>query len=176
MRRIASLVLTGALVAACAPGQDRGLSPDHVHAMRDSVTQFVESIPDGLAAGGPTSWLRFFESTPAFFMASDGQVAFPGYDSAQAFLDVFSRSVSGMELVWESLRVEPLAPGAAAVAAAYRESITDTAGATVSFGGYMTGVARNTAGAWRLQSLHWSSPAPPAEKPQVSRAVSPGQT
>ena len=162
MRRITTLLMTGTLLSGCAPDQGSGLSPDHALALRDSVTRFLESIPNGLDSDGPVAWLRFFESTPSFFMASDGQVAFPGFDSAQAFLEVFSNSVSGMELIWETLRVEPLAPGVAAVAASYRESITDTAGATVSFGGFMTGIARSTAGAWRLQNLHWSSPVPPA--------------
>jgi hypothetical protein len=119
-------------------------------------------IPRDLAVDGPIAWLRHFETSPAFSMAVDGRVILPGADSATAYLRALSRTVSAIDLEWTDLRVEPLAPGIAAVAAAYRESVTDTVGSSVAFAGYMTGVARHTSNGWRLQHLHWSSPVPPA--------------
>jgi hypothetical protein len=111
-----------------------------------------------ILAGGR---FRHFETTPGFFMAVDGQIAFPGADSVTASVRALSRTVSAIDLEWMDLRVEPLGPGVAVIAAAYQESVTDTAGSTVAFAGYMTGVARHTPDGWRLQHLHWSSPIPP---------------
>jgi hypothetical protein len=155
-RTRAALLLT--LATACAPAADPRLDPEHAGAMRDSVGALLEDIAAGLAAEGPLAWLRYLEDSPGFVMVSDGQVVFPNRDSAQAFLLSFAESVTSMQLVWDSTRVEPLAPGIAAIAAQYHESITDTAGAVASFGGSVSGVARNRSGEWRFQHLHWSSP------------------
>jgi len=148
-----------ALLGACAAAGEERPDPEHAGAMRDSVTAMLDDVAASLAAEGPIAWLRFFEDSPEFVMASDGAIVFPGTDSAAAFLASFARNVSGMELVWDDVRIDPVAPGVASFAAAYHESIRDTAGAVVSFRGYVTGVARNTAHEWRLQHLHWSSPA-----------------
>lgn len=162
VRRMVVVVLAGLTITACAPEPDRPLDATGERAVRDSVSRLMASIPVGLASDGPSAWLRFLEPGPSFFMASDGRVAFPGIDSAQVFLKTFSSTVGAMELVWEGIRIEPLGSGLATVGAAYHESITDTAGVTVSFDGFMTAVARRGPDGWRLQSLHWSSPVPSA--------------
>jgi len=149
------------LFGACNGGTGTDLSAEHRGAMRDSVLAFIEEIPELLAQDGPAAWLGFFDGTPAFFMASDGQTAFPTRDSAEILLANFSPTVANMELVWEDLRIEPLAPGVATVATPYREKIVFTDGTAVAFGGYVSGVARNNAGSWTLQHLHWSSPVAP---------------
>jgi hypothetical protein len=122
------------------------------------MTMF-EGIPDLLATQGPPGWLVVFEDTPSFLMASDGAVAFPSRDSAVAFLHGFAPTVAAMELDWRDIRITALAPGLAVIAAGYDERIIMVAGDTVAFGGYVTGVARSRDGVWRLQQLHWSSPA-----------------
>ncbi|MCI0436014.1 MAG: nuclear transport factor 2 family protein [Gemmatimonadetes bacterium] len=148
------------IAAACRAGDAGPLSTAHRTALHDSVRSFVESIPGALAEGGPAAWLRFFEESGAFFMASDGQVAFPGPDSARAFLSGFAPSVTSMTLEWEGLRIEPVQPGIAVVASGYREMMTFADGRRSAFGGYVSGLARKQGDGWRLQHLHWSSPVP----------------
>jgi len=161
--RLFGLSLAVTIVACGAPESEPQAEADYSAAVTDSVQDFFESIPATLADEGPIAWPDFFEGGPDFFMASDGALVFPNSDSAAAFVRGLSRKVSTIQLRWEDLRVTPLAPGAAVVAAAYREAITDTTGAEVAFGGYMTGVARHRAGGWRIQNLHWSSPVPTRE-------------
>jgi len=150
-----------ALAGLSCTGAPRTLDPAHADAMRDSVRQFAVQLARGLARDGPAAWLRHFERHPSFFMASDGALVFPGNDSAVAAVEGLARTVSAMDLEWIGLRVEPVAPGLAVIASAYRETITDTAGVTIEFGGYVTGLAHHTESGWRLRNLHWSSPVPP---------------
>ncbi|MGD8869846.1 MAG: nuclear transport factor 2 family protein [Gemmatimonadales bacterium] len=145
---------------ACAPDRTPDLDAAHALALRDSVMEVARQISADLAADGPIAWLRYFETGPAFLMATDGRIVFPSSDSARVFVEYLSRHLSAVDLDWLDLRVEPLAPGVAALAASYRETITYTAGNDTTFGGYVTGVARHTEGGWRLQHLHWSSPVP----------------
>lgn len=157
--RICLLTLLAAL--ACAPRSPREPDAAHADAMRDSVINFATTIARRLAEEGPAAWPRYFETSPAFFMASDGQLVFPSNDSANAFVEGLTRTITAIDLEWVDLRVEPLAPGLAVIGSSYRERIMDTAGVTVEFGGFMTGVARHTPDGWRLRNLHWSSPVPP---------------
>jgi hypothetical protein len=143
-------------VSACGERDDLAWAPQ---AEADSVHVFLESIPSVLGRAGPLGWLEVFDSAGPFFMASDGRVAFADRAAAQGFLADFAPSVVGMDLTWGDLRVEPLSPGLVSFGAGYRERIEVVDGAASEFGGYVTGVVRRTADGWRLQHLHWSSPA-----------------
>ena len=149
------------VVLGCARSSPREPDAAHAAAIRDSVITFATTIARRLSEEGPAAWLRYFEASPAFFMASDGQAVFPSNDSAAAFVEGLTRTITAIDLEWVDLRVEPLAPGLAVIGASYRETVTDTAGVAVEFGGFMTGVARHTPEGWRLRNLHWSSPRPP---------------
>jgi hypothetical protein len=150
-------------VACGSPVSRLPLEADRSEAIRDSVKQFFESIPATLTEDGPIAWLRHFEEGPEFFMASDGELAFPSSDSAKAFVRLLSQRISAIRLLWADMRVVPLGPGIAVVGATYRETVTDTAGTEVDFGGFMTGVSRHHQEGWRIQNLHWSSPVPSRE-------------
>jgi hypothetical protein len=68
-----------------------------------------------------------------------------------------------IELRWEdSVRVDPLAPGLAVLAAPYHEVRVDSAGKRVVEVGYFTGVAEHGADGWRLRDAHWSVVGAPA--------------
>ncbi|KPJ87171.1 MAG: hypothetical protein AMS18_14960 [Gemmatimonas sp. SG8_17] len=136
------------------------LDPAHAAAMRDSVTQMAAAIAQDLARAGPSAWLQYFEDTPAFFMASDGQMLFPTRDSADILVGGLATRISQIVLDWQDIRVEPIAPGLAVMAAPYHEVVTDTAGAQTSFGGFFTGLATHSTVGWQLRNLHWSSPVP----------------
>lgn len=152
------LLAAMACVACGPPVSKQHLEPDHADAMRDSVEQFFESISSSLSEDGPIAWLQHFEESPEFFMASDGNLVFPSSDSAKAFVRGLSQRISAIQLRWIDLRVVPVNPGVAVAGASYQETVTDTAGVDVSFGGFMTGVVRHNEEGWRIQNLHWSRP------------------
>ena len=59
-----------------------------------------------------------FATGPAFFMASEGRVVFPTSDAATRGIEELRRVIRHIELRWEdSVRVDPLAPGLAVLAA-----------------------------------------------------------
>jgi len=157
------LLLLASSLTAC--GESRPPEPPlwNAEATQDSARQFVDAIPKALRADGPAAWSRLFEDTPAAFMASDGAMAFPAHDSLDLFLNRFSPTVSSLELIWDAVRIDPLAPSLASLAIPYRERIVMTSDSVSAFGGFVTGVARHRAGEWRLQHLHWSSPAASTE-------------
>ena len=155
--RTALLILASALLLSA--GHYAGQSTPPSSSSPDSAREFFDSIPEALGENGPMAWLPFFEDSPAFFMATDGAVAFAGYEDAAAFLWAFAPTVSEVEMAWDDVRVETLGDNAAVVAASYSERIV-VADSTLWFSGYVTGVAQRDSGAWRLQHLHWSSPRP----------------
>jgi hypothetical protein len=62
-----------------------------------------------------------------------------------------------IEIRWgDGLRVDPLGPGLAMVAAPYVEVRVDAAGQRVEEAGYFTGVAEHHAEGWRFRNAHWS--------------------
>lgn len=120
---------------------------------------FFLGIPAELAARGPLAWLDLFEDGPAFFMASDGAVAFDDRAAAETFLADFAPTVSGMSLEWIDPRLDPLTASIVAVSSSYAETITLTDGTATRFGGHVSGILRRSGAEWSIQHLHWSSPA-----------------
>jgi ketosteroid isomerase-like protein len=152
-------LLLGLALAGCG-------TPAHTDATAvvaiDSARALFASVPAALAAGGPIAWLGFFEGTPAFFMASDGAIAFADRVSAERFLGDLARQVAEMSLEWHEPRYEHLGGDVVVVTASYDEAIRMVDGTVSSFGGRVSGVIRRREGAWRFQHLHWSSPVAPA--------------
>jgi hypothetical protein len=148
------------VLSACRSGPPETLDATHAAAIEDSVRQLATSIARDLAQDGPAAWSAYFLDGPEFFMASDGELVFPDVGAAEEFLQQFAPGISSIELFWDNLRVDPLAPGTAVLAASFREVLTDTAGAETPMRGYFTGVAVHTTVGWRLRDMHWSS-APP---------------
>jgi hypothetical protein len=98
---------------------------------------------------------------PAFFMAAEGRLVFPTSDSAARAIGTLERLVALIELQWGSdLRVEPLAPGLAVLAASYHETRVDHAGRRVEEDGFFTGLVQHRSDGWRLRHAHWSVAAP----------------
>ncbi|MGB7623480.1 MAG: hypothetical protein WBN92_14110, partial [Terriglobia bacterium] len=65
----------------------------------------------------------------------------------------------------EDLRVDPLTPDLAVVAASYHEVLVNTAGRRVEETGFFTGTAEYRDGRWQLRNAHWSVAAPPPPVP-----------
>ena len=77
--------------------------------VRDSVQIMAESIAKDVSREGPVAWLRYFENTPGFFMASEGRLVFPNNDSATNFIkNTLVKSISKIELHWNNIRIDPL--------------------------------------------------------------------
>lgn len=125
--------------------------------IRDSVYKMTESIAEDVTMKGPRAWLLYFEDTPSFYMASDGRLVFPDYDSARNFINnTLVHSISKIMLKWKDIHTDVLSQEFTNISAAFHEDITDAAGKTISINGYFTALAHRAAAGWRLRNAHWS--------------------
>ena len=139
------------------------MKPAHARALADSVRAFALAFAADVTREGPGAWQGHFARSPAFFMAAEGRMVFPTSDAATHGIEELRRMIRHIELRWEdSVRVDPLAPGLAVLAAPYHEVRVDSAGKRVVEVGYFTGVAEHGADGWRLRDAHWSVVGAPA--------------
>jgi hypothetical protein len=122
-----------------------------MHAVADDVTQ-----------EGALAWLKFFNTGPEFFMAVNGQLAFPNAAAAREGTQNFARTINRIELTWgDDLRVDPLTAELAVVAASWREAQVDQAAHRTEEAGYFTGLVEYRDARWRFRDAHWSAPKSP---------------
>jgi hypothetical protein len=153
------LILTSAIfliLPGCRPKDSSPLDAGRALEVRASVKLLADSIARDVTREGPNAWLRYFETSPGFFMASGGSLAFPNNDSAATFVRAFASGIRRLELTWNDVRIDPLTQRLAVMGAAFHEVMTDTAGREMQFGGYFTAVAEETPAGWRLRDAHWS--------------------
>jgi SnoaL-like domain len=144
------------LISSCYNNTD-SLTTAQRSIVMDSVQLMVDSIAKAISHDGPIAWIRYFENSPDFYMASEGQLAFTNNDSLANFLkNTFTKTVSKIELSWSQVRIDPFTSKIAAVAAIFHEDITDFAGRKTPSDGYFTGIAHQTSKGWQLQNAHWS--------------------
>ena len=125
--------------------------------VQDSVQLMAESIEKNVSQQGPVAWLRYFENTPDFFMASGGRLVFPNIDTATKFINtILIKSLSKIELHWSNIRIDPLTAELAGMSAAFHEDITDATGKKTPHDGYFTAIAHHTTQGWKLRNAHWS--------------------
>ena len=171
-------VLLGAAIviaAAAPPGETSGVATVGTVASRKidaGVRRMAADIASDLSREGPTAWLRYLDNDGRFLMAVDGKLQIDGAAATKSSLVEFAKYVPHVEPTWTDLRVDPLAPGVASLAASYRETQTDTHGHSDLVEGYFTGVAMRTATGWKLRSAHWSSPV--AKQPGTGAGLSNG--
>jgi len=168
------LLATLAVMACEAPRapQDRGTAtastfgPAQAAAIEDSVLAFADTVARGVSQRGPAAWRAYLADSPAFFMASEGQLVFANSAAASRGIEGLRRSIARIELTWgDGMRVDPLAPGLAVLATPYREVRIDRAGRRIEEVGYFTGLAEHRAGGWQLRDAHWSVAASPSLVP-----------
>ena len=158
LTRIKLFVLVGSilLISSCHNHTD-SLTQAQSSIVRDSVQQMIESIAKAVSHEGPIAWIRYFENSPGFFMASEGQLAFTNKDSLANFLkNTYVKSIIKIELSWSHVRIDPFTSRVAGIAAIFHEDITDTSGRKSPTNGYFTGIAHQTSQGWQLQNAHWS--------------------
>jgi hypothetical protein len=156
---LAVLALSGSSIHARTSGDPQPPTSSRAAAVRASVRTFMQTVAREVSQEGPTAWCRYFDPSPAFFMAVNGQLAFANGAAAQVGTKNFARTISHIELNWgDDLRVDPLTPQLAVVAASWHEVQIDHAGHEVNESGYFTGVAQYQNGRWFFRDAHWSEP------------------
>ncbi len=131
-------------------------APDSAR-VKDSVSKMAINMAQDISNKGPVAWLDYFENTPGFFMASQGQLVFTDYQSAQKFiLNTLDKEISKISLRWNNLRVDPLASDLALIGADFHEDLSNISGKIISIDGYFTGMASLSNNRWKLRNLHWS--------------------
>lgn len=160
-------LLVAITLAACAPcgagaSHSYSLTPDETAAVDEAVHTFMQTVAHSVTQDGPLAWIKYFDASPAFFMAVNGQMSFPNAAAAEEGTRKFAQTIRRIELKWgDDLRVDPLTNEFATVAASWRETIVDGAGRSVTETGYFTGLAEYRKGHWQFRNAHWSAPVSP---------------
>jgi len=156
-----TLLAVTILSAGCSR-DSRYLTAARAAEVDTEVRAFARDVAADVTREGPTAWRKYFAENPAFFMAADGRLAFPNGASAIAAMPDLARRIKRIDLRWgEELRVDPLAPDLAVMAAPYHEIRTGATGDRVSEEGYFTGTAEYNGGRWQFRNAHWSVVVPP---------------
>jgi hypothetical protein len=155
-----------ALHARASAQPPQSLSPAESAAVESAVKAFAQTVAHDVTHDGPLAWRKYLEDSPAFFMAVNGAMAFPDSAATKSGLDAFAPTIKHIELKWgDDLRVDPLTPNLAVVAATYHELQVPTSGQPHEETGFFTGLAELQGGRWQFRDAHWSQPlpAPPAK-------------
>jgi hypothetical protein len=161
--RICSLLLALTLAAyvPCAAGasHSHAVTPDEAASVDQAVRGFMQAVSHSVTQDGPMAWIKYFDGSPAFFMAVNGQMAFPNAATAQEGTRKFAQTIRHIELKWgDDLRVDALTNELAVVAVSWSEIQVDNAGHSVTETGYFTGLAEYREEQWKFRDAHWSSP------------------
>jgi hypothetical protein len=157
------LTLTFAGFSARSNASDGSLSlaPARAAAVDEAVRTLMKNVAHDVTHDGPLAWCKYLETGPTFFMAVNGQMAFANGAAAVEGTQKFALTIKHIELAWgEDLRVDPLTPQLAVVAAPWHEVQIDTAGHRVEEDGFFTALAEYREGRWQFRDAHWSAPMP----------------
>jgi hypothetical protein len=146
-------LIAGLLFGAACVRIDRASTTE---SQRQGITAMTDSIASDLRTQGPNAWLRYFDQTPGFFMASDGSMAFPSNDSATKAVRNIAMVLERADLKWGPLRIDSLTPSLAQLAAPFEETLVDSSGKSTTISGYFTSLAHRGEDGWKLRNLHWS--------------------
>jgi len=132
-------------------------------AVEHAVRAYAQAVARDITQNGPAAWRRHFADSPSFFMASEGRLVFPNSASATAAIQELARTMKSIELRWgDDLRVDPLTPDLAVVAASWHEVQVSTDGRRVEENGFFTGIVEHRDGRWQFRNAHWSVAGPTA--------------
>jgi len=165
-----TFAMTTTLLASCGSRHAFASPPDSLSesraaAVKQEVRAFMRVVAHDVTQDGPAAWRKHFAESPSFFMAADGQLAFPNSAAATAGIQDLARSIRQIELQWaDDLRIDPLTPNLAMVATSYHEVRVNTGGDRVNETGFFTAVAEYRDGRWQFRNAHWSVPVPPAAR------------
>jgi hypothetical protein len=159
--RPSALLLATIALAGCQ--SNRALTSAQAAAVEDGVRAFTRTVAHDITQDGPSAWRRHFADSPSFFMASEGHLVFPNSAAATAGIQDVARSIKQIELQWgDDLRIDPLTPDLAVVAASYHEVQVKADGVRVNETGFFTAIAERQGGRWQFRNAHWSVAGPPS--------------
>src|SRR5215469_13102865 len=164
---ICTLLLVAFVFAGCSartarPDESQSLTPASGAAIGESTRTFMRTVAHDVTQEGPLAWLKFFDASPGFFMAVNGQLAFPTATAAEEGTQNFARTINRIDLTWgDDLRIDPLTTKLAVVATSWHEIQVDKAGHRIEQAGYFTGLAEYRDDGWRFRDAHWSAPISP---------------
>lgn len=147
-----SVCALGAETAGAAP-----LTASQAAAVSKDVRDFAATVSRGITQRGPAAWRDYFAESDAFFMVAEGRMIFESSDAVTRGLPQVAASIAHIELVWgDTLRVDPLTPTLAVMAAPYHEVLVDPAGHRIEASGYFTGLVELGPKGWRFRNATWS--------------------
>jgi hypothetical protein len=125
--------------------------------VKDSVNRMASNIAADISKNGPRAWLNYFENSPDFFMANEGQLVFKDYQSSKTFiLNTLVKNITQIKLRWNNVRIDPLTARLASIGADFHEGQVTSDGKTLTYDGYFTGIAHFDGHSWKLRNVHWS--------------------
>jgi hypothetical protein len=168
-RGLGVVVLVGGLVAACTPAAPP-FTPAHRAAVDDSVREVTARLAAEISAHGYRAFVPVMDSAPGYVWAYNGFLPFTSFDSMATWARSSPEPEGPETFAWDSVRIEALAPGLAAVAATYSETAPDRTGNPGTERGVFTAVAVHRADGWKFTDAHTSTlPPPPPPAPARRR-------
>lgn len=162
---LVALALAGCGAHLGGSREPESLTPAQAAAVEAGVRAFAQTVAHDVTQDGPLAWQKHFAESKAFFMAVNGQMAFPDRATATAAMPNIARAFKHIELQWgDDLRVDPLTANLALVATSWHEVLVDASDHSVDEKGYFTGIAEYRDGRWQFRDAHWST-VPPAPAP-----------
>ncbi len=166
MYRLQSRLIPVLLLAACTPAATT-LTDAHRAAITDSVRALANTMAVEVRVHGYRGFNASMDSAPGYLWGYNGMLPFASYDSTAAWsrTDPEPRVPEGF--VWDTMRVNVLAPGIAGFEAGYSETRPDSTGTPRTEKGIFTAVAVHRASGWKFTTAHTSTlppPPPPAKK------------
>jgi hypothetical protein len=151
------LILAMSCLALACQNNPSTLDAKGSQLVDDSVRLMVSGLTNDLSVNGPVAWLNYFEESPDFFMAADGQLAFQDYQAGKTYVeDTLRKAFVKINLQFNQLRIDPLTSGLASIGAIYHEDLTDSAGKMIHADGFVTALVKHTPQGWKFENLHWS--------------------
>lgn len=160
-----ALSLCGACIAQNdAPCQSSPFTKEQAAVVEKAVRALAQDVARDVTHDGPIAWQRYFSDSPEFFMAVNGHLVFPNGTAARKAMKEVARAFTHIELRWgNDLRVDPMEPDLAVMAASYHEVRVDASGAHVDEDGYFTATVEYRDSRWQIRNVHWSAaPTAPA--------------
>jgi hypothetical protein len=159
---LATVAFAGCSSHSIGSHESQSLTPAGEAAVREGVRAFMQRVAVDVTRDGPLAWCKYLDTSPVFFMAVNGQMAFPNGAAAQGGTQKFAQTINHIQLKWgNDLRVDPLTAEIAVVAVSWREIQVDKAGHRIEETGYFTALAEYREEHWQLRDAHWSAPISP---------------
>jgi len=166
--RNGTVVVASLLVASCQPSAP-AFGPAQREALADSVRELAARMAADVSAHGYRGFVQAMDSAPGYAWAYNGFLPFTSFDSMAAWARTDPEPKVPEVFAWDSVRVEPIAPGVAGLAATYAETRPDSTGAPKTEKGVFTAVAVHRAGGWKFTAAHTSTLPPPPPPMPVAR-------